>query len=166
MKDNEIIKALECCFSNNFGKCEDCPLKNKKDEVFSCIYIKQKLAIDFINRQNAEIEENEGKLAHQAETIHILDKALADRMVELEESHDAHIRTIVDKDFEIEQLRTEKIKLHTLIPQMLAEAKSEARKEFAERLKKKATYYRCRDGIKYAVSISDIDNLLKEMENK
>ena len=45
-------------------------------------------------------------------------------------------------------------------------AQSEARKEFAERLKKKATYYRCRDGIKYAVSISDIDNLLKEMEGE
>ena len=41
---------------------------------------------------------------------------------------------------------------------------SEARKEFAKRSKKKATYYRCRDGIKYAVSISDIDNLLKEMD--
>lgn len=43
---------------------------------------------------------------------------------------------------------------------------SEARKEFAKRSKKKATYYRCRDGIKYAVSISDIDNLLKEMDGE
>lgn len=56
MTDNEIIKALELCFSEDFGKCELCPLKNQKDEVFTCIKSKQIFAIDLINRQNAEIE--------------------------------------------------------------------------------------------------------------
>lgn len=43
-----------------------------------------KLILDLINRQNAEIEEDEAKLAHQAETIFILEKALSDRMADIE----------------------------------------------------------------------------------
>ena len=56
MTDNEIIKALELCFSENFGKCEECPLKNQMDGIFTCIKSKQKLTLDLINRQKAEIE--------------------------------------------------------------------------------------------------------------
>ena len=56
MNDNEIIKALECCFSDNFGECEYCPLKNELDEVFTCMRSKQKLAIDLLKRKDAEIE--------------------------------------------------------------------------------------------------------------
>lgn len=56
MTDNEIIKALECCFSDNFGECEYCPLKNELDEVFTCMRSKQKLAIDLLKRKDAEIE--------------------------------------------------------------------------------------------------------------
>ena len=56
MTDNEIIKALELCFSAGFKQCEECPLKSQQDEMFTCIKIKQKNALDLINRQKAEIE--------------------------------------------------------------------------------------------------------------
>lgn len=56
MTDNELIKALECCFEGTFKKCEECPLKSPEDELFHCLYLKQKLTLDLINRQKAEIE--------------------------------------------------------------------------------------------------------------
>ncbi len=56
MTDNEIIKALECCFTDNFGDCEECPLKCKRDDIFSCMRTKQEATLDLINRQKAEIE--------------------------------------------------------------------------------------------------------------
>lgn len=65
---------------------------------------------------------------------------------------------------EIERLQKDGLQLNKTFMDFVNKATAEARKEFAERVKKKATYYRCRDGIKYAVSISDIDNLLKEMD--
>ena len=49
MSDKEIIRALECCYGFH---CERCPLK-------ADIHCRQKLldeSIDFINRQQAEIE--------------------------------------------------------------------------------------------------------------
>lgn len=49
MTDNEIIKALECCAN---GKCGECPLfKEDCGDDIIC-----KIALDLINRQNAEIE--------------------------------------------------------------------------------------------------------------
>ena len=56
MTDNEIIRALELCFSTDFGKCDICPLEKRRDEVFTCIKTKQKNAIELINRQKAEID--------------------------------------------------------------------------------------------------------------
>ena len=60
MKDEEIIKALECCAkSKTNGDCEalNCPCF--KDRM--CIFVDddyglQNLALDLINRQKAEIE--------------------------------------------------------------------------------------------------------------
>ena len=56
MTDEQIIKALECCSSSNVEHCRKCPLISQKDELFSCLYQKQILSLDLINRQKAEIE--------------------------------------------------------------------------------------------------------------
>ena len=52
MTDNEIIKALECCASECFNACDNCPFYKQceNDEQLS------KFALDLINRQQAEIE--------------------------------------------------------------------------------------------------------------
>lgn len=53
MTDAEIIKALECCCSNNIDSCEECPIKIEcYTETIDC----KKEALDLINRQKAEIE--------------------------------------------------------------------------------------------------------------
>ena len=47
--DDEIIKALECCSSNNNANCKECPYDDK-----GCEFEQDALAL--INRQKAEIE--------------------------------------------------------------------------------------------------------------
>ena len=53
MTDEQIIKALECCVSNNLDSCDDCPIKI---ECFTETVDCKKEALDLINRQKAEIE--------------------------------------------------------------------------------------------------------------
>ena len=172
LTDEQIIKALECCRKK---ECNTCPCY---DDI-ECGEMLIGYTIDLINRQKAEIERLEYVLMG---VMHSVDKWLegdelkqdevnrAATMREktlqmLEDSQDGHIRTAAEKDAEIDKLKAEIENLDRANIQLMAilqTAQSEARKEYAERLKKKATYYRCRDGIKYAVSIADIDNLLKE----
>ena len=56
MTDEMIIKALECCSASELEQCKKCPLIIQKDELFSCLYQKQRLSLDLINRQKEEIE--------------------------------------------------------------------------------------------------------------
>ena len=53
MSEDEIIKALECCSSDEVGLCHICPLDG---ECNGDITILLKYALDLINRQKAEIE--------------------------------------------------------------------------------------------------------------
>lgn len=55
MTDNEIIKAMECCYDG--GKCKDCPLNGLKHCGF------EEKVLDFVNRQKAEIEKLKEQLA-------------------------------------------------------------------------------------------------------
>ena len=61
LTDNEIIKALECCASDNINSCDDCPFYKQceNDEQLS------KYALDLINRQKAEIERLDKELIEQ-----------------------------------------------------------------------------------------------------
>ena len=56
MTDNDIIKALECCISDE--NCENCPLYHKKIENACTLTVVEfyKEILDLINRQKAEIE--------------------------------------------------------------------------------------------------------------
>ncbi len=55
LKDEEIIKALECCMNgNNCGGC--CPYDDEDDTCEECTSKLTKDALDLINRQKAEIE--------------------------------------------------------------------------------------------------------------
>lgn len=54
MTDNEIIKALECCQSEDSGMCRICPFHS--DTYSGCWYELHKDALDLINRQKAEIK--------------------------------------------------------------------------------------------------------------
>ena len=55
MTDKEIIKALECCTSDEWDICDKCPYQKYKTEK-GCAYHIVIDALDLINRQQAEIE--------------------------------------------------------------------------------------------------------------
>lgn len=60
MKDNEIIKALECCASSSqVSACDGCPYNR---ESLICEMLKSRDALDLINRQKAEIERLEKQI--------------------------------------------------------------------------------------------------------
>ena len=64
MTDKEIIKALECCRDKIFKGCDNCPM----DEDNDCIEIVCANAVDFINRQQAEIDRL--KAEHEKTTVY------------------------------------------------------------------------------------------------
>lgn len=135
LTDEQIIKALECCVNTTFiSDCAKCKMLaiDCKDKLIES-------ALDLINRQKAENDE--------------LQLKINELEIELEESRDAHIRTIADKDVEIEKLERANIQLMAI----LQTAQSEARKEFAKKLKRMCE----KDGF---VDRYDIMRLLKEME--
>lgn len=112
--DEEIVKALECCYAST-GDCENncpmCDLENCNDVLMSG-YVR-----DLIERQKTEIERLKGSVI---------------------------INTIME---------SQRIK---------REAKTEAYKEFAERLKKETLSDRGYDILQQGT----IDNILKEMVGK
>ena len=135
--DEETIKALECC--TNYGKQEDCigcPIRSECNPN-----VLEKYALDLIPRQKAIIEKSE-KVEHFAD------------------------KTIETANAEIERLEKElmKCKLEKeMLYQTVEEIKSEAIKEFAEKLENeincRTTLSRQQD--KNVIHI--IHNLLKEM---
>ena len=85
LTDEQIIQDLLCCIK---GKCfsEKCTFSKyiKDEDISQCTMHLAKNSFDLINRLKTNDEENEAKLAHQAETIFILEKALSDRMTDIE----------------------------------------------------------------------------------
>ena len=146
MTDNEIIKALECCSCwESYKSCEDCP-ENTYD--CGCANKLEKHSLDLINRQKAIIEKSE-------KVEHFADKAIETANAEIERLN-----------IELQSMRSaaNSYKMHYVT------AKSEAIKEFAERLKENIrnaidTYYNSYGGGYYHAedTIDDIDILVKEM---
>ena len=120
MTDNEIIKAAECCFIRRDHK--GCPLARFGSNVTECRRELAENTINLINRQKAEIEENQ---------------ALIERL------QNANVRALKGM--------TEIAK---------ANARFEAIKEFAERLKADKFAHK---NFGELVAVEDIDNLAKEM---
>ena len=52
MTDNEIVKALECCTGD--GRCCECPMWEMLSA--NCIVELNRLALEIIKRQQAELE--------------------------------------------------------------------------------------------------------------
>lgn len=140
VRDNEIIKALECCQVDE--SCKGCPSQRKFGKDAICPHLNE-LAVDLINRQKAETE------------------ALKDDVEFLDKNNDELIR-------ETERLQ-KAIKVQDIMIEQqdykIKSAKAEARKEFAERLKEKVGFPK--DTILGKLVYSDeIDNLLAEMEGE
>ena len=146
MSDNEIIKALEEC--GGVGDCKGCSL-NDLGGIDKCISTLAQNTLDLINRQKAEVE----ALINGQEA---LQKHIAEQKAEIEglKKENAILSENADTAFqdglnEVQDLYAKQVE---------SEIKSEAIKEFAERLK---------DTIKSNswgfITAKDIDNLVKEM---
>lgn len=139
MTDNEIIKALECCGKNT---CREC-IYNTSDDRFdlTCTTNMAKDALDIINRQQTEID----ILIRKKETLR---------------------DEIAEKQAEIDKLTNELEYLNGkyLIQDMAVQsANSEARKEFAERLKDMHKH-NTTSVVSLVTVFDNINNLLEEME--
>ena len=136
MTDNEIIKALECC--SNYPEeqsCSECPLNSRGADCLD--FELGKFVLDLINRQKAEIESLKDKLNHSGGVIERQSAELDELTTKLEKLQCSY-------DCELAYRK----ELHK-------QAKAEAVKELAERLK---DIYAVHDGLHMT-----IDNLVKEM---
>jgi hypothetical protein len=138
MTDNEIIKALECCYKvkgyRHIPICQECPLKESR-----CAIELPKNALALINRQKAEIERLEREIEDLESTQEISPEA----------KH--FVDTKADK---VISLMNELIKSQDQI-------KADAVKEFAERMKAiRRKMYPCYVSVDLFEGV--IDNLVKE----
>lgn len=144
--DEEIIKALECHI--NAEDCVGCEMFGRCDEI-----ILTKLVLDLINRQKSEnlelkLKVNELLVYKQEVTKNNM------KNYEIYKSQKAEIEKLKGSTIVNNIIETQRIK---------REAKTEAYKEFAEKLSDKAepdeNHY-------WWIRLLDIDNLLKEMVGK
>ena len=137
MTDNEIIKALECC---NGYDCETCRALKYCDYMHPGALARASL--DLINRQKEKIKEFDEKL--------VIRRGLIDY-----------------QKAEIEQWKEEANKYQNLwciAVDDIEKVKSEAIKEFAERLKENCYTYSDICGYQSTVvDVNHINNLVKEM---
>ena len=141
LTDNEIIKALECC-NGSFDRCGECPLDNVSQEKLRCWEL-EKSALNLINRLQAENERLKGEVSNARR------KALLEAKGKFAGHSDYHGDTILCKLI----CMAEGKEVGSAKPLDKSEIKSEAYKEFANRIEKE-------------VLISgtvEIHNLLKEM---
>jgi hypothetical protein len=137
MTDEQIIKALEICTSEHLG-CEDgCPRRHNGLTYAKCRLGFLKDALALIKHQKAEIERLNSCVMSEDEVRTIMKSQMTPMVNE-----------IVNEQFD------KAVKL----------AKSEAIKEFAERLKKVYSYHPMLTPSDFkVVAVRDIDNLVKEM---
>ena len=128
MTDNDIIKALECCTSQDGSHpCTDCPCWD--DDKSDCNGLDWKDVASLVNRQKAEI----------------------DRLTLEYAGFKADVKHFAD------------------IGKMYSEVRSDAIREFAERLQRKSyitkpyAFLAPKDTKFEMVDVCDIDNLVKEM---
>ena len=139
LTDSEIVKGIEYCSKQESDEnCKKCPIYKQCNED-PCY--EEKLALDLINRLQAENE----------------------RLEDVKK----HIDTVIHRDCEYPSAETYNKAFQKVLEHLYdnATAKAEAYKEFAERLKKALYSDSCRLVFESDLNIFEcaIDNLLKEM---
>ena len=174
MTDNQIIKALECC-ADEMGCKKGCPCFDPKAKGSCCTISKigiEKIALDLINRQQADIR----KLQLENEKLEI---KLKGKIESSNKSRDSAMEVIKKQEAEIERFKELVTEKQNLIEQWQDKArefiaknqtvKSEAIKEFAERVKAldrldvDVSYGYGREHYTEAIAVNLIDNLVKEI---
>ena len=156
-KQEDIINALECCIKDDAKYCDDCSYYDEEDEHEQlCVYRLHRDTLDLIARLKARNNQYLLKNTNQRHTLAMLNKQVA----ELKEELDGKDVEIMRLKHEIERLTLENLQMIASIKNL----KSEAIKEFAERLKEPYKDYDKNVGVVGKTALfNDIDNLVKEM---
>ena len=164
MTDNDIIRALECCASSNYPEdCADCFYIECTSKE-GCVVEMMQDVLDLINRQQAEIERLNGELIVELVRRKNAVDAYHEARTEIE-----RLEAEVDKQYEqakadiLGNMADGGTSCHWCI----AQHEANARKEFAKRLKAESVFLEDEDRyVGYAVKMTDLDNLSKEMEKE
>lgn len=157
MKDNDIIKALKCCiFKENCAEksCELCPYEIN----YECREIMFQDAINLIKHLKNENEILEAKhncLAHlsiKSDNLINRQKAEIERLQKTQSDIDNFARELCKE----RMLKGKAIADFEDLQEYIRKEKSEAIREFAERLKKRFL-------VIPLIVVQEIDNLVKEM---
>ena len=155
LTDNESVKALECC---KIDDCKSCPLSNY-DGCKSLLFDGD-IVLDLINRQKAENERLVEIIEKGDFSSYSALKAIADRRIK-------NLEYINKLKAEIERLKPFEKKVGIGVLENLKQLeyeKTEAIKEFAERLKEPYKDYDKNVGVVGKTALfNDIDDLVKEM---
>ena len=145
LTDSEIVKALECCPVAD--DCYECECKEFCPQYMGDLI---PLALDLINRQKAKNE-----------TL----KELNGRLVVLGDRFRSELKTATAENERLQEAIDEQDIEISRLYKRIDEAKAEAYKEFAERLKteyaKGMNWFKKKES--YYVDVGDINNLLKEL---
>ena len=163
MTDTEIIEALECC-KNSIPMCDDCPGGYGN----MCFDFLKGYALDLIRRQKAEIERLKAKSAKWTEHK---DEKYTCTFGKSEEQRLLHLVNQLSEEIKRQQAEIERLReAYSIYEETtgLKQAKADAIREFAEKLKESAfvcdvTFGYGREHCEEAVSVIEIDNLVKEM---
>jgi|GEM_PF-4727274 len=146
MTDNDIIKALECIANEKDVLCKGCAYKQY--DGLACHRIGARNALALINNQTAKIK-----------ALQMDNAQLQSDIINATQNND-HIKAL----YEEEKQKVEKAKQKVIDSyKMLKTAKSEARKEFAERLKTELT---TGAAVMRRSTLAVIDDVLKELEDE
>lgn len=145
MSDEDIKKALECCRRDDYDYCKVCPYLNKNKPCQESLI---RDCFGFINRQQAEIKKLKWEKDHFEFKVDDLNGKLEKFKEYRDIKNEAYER-------EIEKLQAE-----------IKQAKSEAIKEFAERLRLRAikTRFDAMYGAVIEISNDTITEIVKELE--
>ena len=163
MTDNEIIKALECCTDESYENCNECPYST---DTLSCERMKLlEDSLDLINRLKTENK----RLEKEVNLVSIQFQDLQERYEEAQAEIERFRKTEIEIDDFcrrlccMRMLNGNAIASYEDLQNYIQQEKSEAVKEFAERLENeiniRTTYSREQD--KNVIHI--MHNLLKEM---
>ena len=124
LTDAEVVEALECCIGDG---CSDCPYTHVYG---NCKAKRNNDCIDLIKRKDAEIEKLKTELVSADEVI-----GFREAEIERYKKNEKFINEKCDSILE------EAKKIPHALKMDIAQAKSEAYKEFAERLKETIPHY-------------------------
>ena len=159
LTDNEIIKALECCFIEQ--QCNYCPLY--KEHSADCLDTVLKNAHALITRQkteneNLKVENQSLRSAANSLKMHYEEAQAEIERLKIELDFAKAFRKETDAEFSL---------MHRKYGNMLKTTKTEAYKEVFEKLNKKAEVGKIIDKnfpfIIRVVTLHDINELKKEM---